>query len=612
MKWLKYSTLPIGIFMLVLSLLAPKVQASTTQYSITNYYNGYYGPDGNLINESSQQATNKIALNGNIILNQGIYAIQYFDINGIRLSGAPFPFPVGTVVTPPSNVYYFALVGWTNDPTYPTNMTQFQQITVSYENLTPTINLDLARSDLSIATSVNMSGDLDDTTGNIANLFIFETDLNTTVTSVEWVTSSSTPQGFIYLDDYGDGSMKQHGIYLWTRGLPSKDTNGYYYIRVQGLYGGVPFDQLATIDVSEIDGSYGTVPSGGDPESFKGSPITINWLDVDTNQPITQSLTAQRYETIVFPSAPPKEGRNFLHWSVTAGGTIANYPINQVQGSETLLNDYNNTLNATTWNFVPVYETLPQYVVTFVDWDGSFISSGLVYQGQPAPLPTNPSRTGWTFTGWEPPVANIQGDITTVAQYTQNQYLVIWVSDGLQQQANNILHGSGLTPPPNTTKEGFYISGWAINGQSINYNEYVVTQPVQLDAVWTNIPTFQVTWRDQDGQTLKIENVNSGLTGTAPTYTPPAGYQFIEWSPDPTLPISGNTTYIAQIEFQGTSPVPSDYNPISDLFGGVIGSSIGAIMTLGTITLFGIQLSAFIYLFISATLIFKIAKAVRG
>jgi len=60
------------------------------------------------------------------------------------------------------------------------------------------------------------------------------------------------------------------------------------------------------------------------------------------------------------------------------------------------------------------------YTVTFVDYDGTVLATATVEAGSSATPPTNPIRTGYTFTGWRPNYTNIYADVTCIAQYTLN------------------------------------------------------------------------------------------------------------------------------------------------------------------------------------------------
>ena len=61
------------------------------------------------------------------------------------------------------------------------------------------------------------------------------------------------------------------------------------------------------------------------------------------------------------------------------------------------------------------------FEVRFVDWNDVLLKSEFVKYGDSATAPANPSRSGYTFTGWSPSTFNnIVSDLTVKAQYTLN------------------------------------------------------------------------------------------------------------------------------------------------------------------------------------------------
>ena len=66
------------------------------------------------------------------------------------------------------------------------------------------------------------------------------------------------------------------------------------------------------------------------------------------------------------------------------------------------------------------YTASTTYTVRFLDWDNSVISTQTVTRGGSATAPPNPTRDGYTFTGWSGDYTNITADTDIVASYKKN------------------------------------------------------------------------------------------------------------------------------------------------------------------------------------------------
>lgn len=96
--------------------------------------------------------------------------------------------------------------------------------------------------------------------------------------------------------------------------------------------------------------------------------------------------------------------------------------------------------------FAGFAEYLREYLVTFVDWDGSTIDIQYVPYGGSASAPVNPEREGYTFTGWDKDFSHVEGDMVITAQYEQNStpitYTILFVNwDNALLQTLNITEG---------------------------------------------------------------------------------------------------------------------------------------------------------------------------
>ena len=552
MKWLKYSTLPIGIFMLVLSLIAPKVQASTTQYNYSFQDNTYYGTANQASSLTAINTTTPITIQySSIILSSNDYNLIFFyDNNGNELTTLDYrnsSTPSTLIITVPQNSVTFTLVNdlrsqYSNRPL----LADFKNIVISYNSPAPTttdINnitwLENTKVDIANGTVTTNSAyrttELIDVSTYI-NLKLSDNQASGTYT---WTWLSVYDSNYNYVGVVHPSNASSQDL-LWQsatflqsslRSNPNVvlDLTNYDYIRINQYVNNTDTDLWPNISPTFA------VTYGNDISINTNIGLYTITFNDHLNQQVAQYTVVENANLSSLKSnteanLPPREGYVFNGWDPDLNVATANA-----------------TLTAQ-------WQELIYYEVTFLDYDNSFIASVLVQQGQQATLPPTPLREHYVFSHWEPPVADVQGNITTVAQY--------------------------------------------------------------------NPATYQVTWRDQQGNTLKIETVQYSGVATAPNYTPSEGLVVNGWLdndlPLPQVPlqspiqIDSNKIFVVSLATAPESPIPSDYSPITDLLGGVMGASVGAIMTLGTINLFGIYLYQLIFLFIGTTLTLWILKAVRG
>lgn len=138
-----------------------------------------------------------------------------------------------------------------------------------------------------------------------------------------------------------------------------------------------------------------------------------------------------------------------------------------------------------------------QYTVTFVDYDGTILSTAIVNSGSNAAPPSAPSnRVGYTFVSWDHSYNNITSDTEIVAVYEINQYTVKFVNpDGsIIETVSCVEHGTTISPPEPvgvrfnwSTAKGYRFTGWMgwdstqpIVGDMIIIAEYVeeITEPI--------------------------------------------------------------------------------------------------------------------------------------
>ena len=126
------------------------------------------------------------------------------------------------------------------------------------------------------------------------------------------------------------------------------------------------------------------------------------------------------------------------------------------------------------------------YTVTFVDFNGSALVTDRVFYGDAATAPANPTRDGYAFTGWDREFDNVTRDLTVTAQYTIITYTVTFVDfDGTVLETQEVPYGGAAQAPADPTRDGYTFTGWDITFDPVT-SDLTVTAlyeliPVQVD-----------------------------------------------------------------------------------------------------------------------------------
>ena len=82
--------------------------------------------------------------------------------------------------------------------------------------------------------------------------------------------------------------------------------------------------------------------------------------------------------------------------------------------------------------------TTTKYTVVFKNYDGTVLKTEEVESGKSATAPSNPSRDGFEFTGWDTDFSNVTSNIVVTAKYTENSDPTIQVSNVTAQAGATI------------------------------------------------------------------------------------------------------------------------------------------------------------------------------
>ena len=180
-------------------------------------------------------------------------------------------------------------------------------------------------------------------------------------------------------------------------------------------------------------------------------------------------LEVGRNKTVAKPNDPTKSGYKFVGWYL--GNNEYNFNT-KVTGNITLKAKWEKyysvsfDLNGGTGNFNTVN----------------------VVAGSKLEKPNDPTRTGYTFTGWTLNGSSydfnktVNSDIKLTANWKINSYTVKFDTDGATNINDQIIkYKEKVIKPNDPTKIGYTFTGWTLNGSSYDFNREV-TENIILKA----------------------------------------------------------------------------------------------------------------------------------
>jgi len=299
---------------------------------------------------------------------------------------------------------------------------------------------------------------------------------------------------------------------------PSTDVVGtlYYYVVVTNTNTTVNGTQTATAtsDVVSVVVNAALTP-------------TVTSVTVDPATIDVQKGETQQFSVVVGVLGGASEA---VTWSVSGDVTIST-GTTIVDGlltvatdetattlTVTATSDFDDTKFATatvTVKDVPVTQTT--YTVTFVDYDGTTVlKAETVNEGGTATAPANPSRVGYTFTGWDKTFANVTGNLTVTAQYTIKTYTVTFsVNGGSAVTQQTIAHGGTVAEPTVPTRSNYVFNGWykeSALATPWNFTVDEVTAATTIYAQWLAGTVHDITLTPGSGAPVTATLISGTLT----------------------------------------------------------------------------------------------------
>lgn len=293
-------------------------------------------------------------------------------------------------------------------------------------------------------------------------------------------------------------------------------------------------------------GSGATAPSNPNRNGYTFAGWDKAFTNVTSNLTVTATFTPNTYTVTLNANGGTIVSGNVTQYTVGTGATL---PTNVTKTGHTFAGWYaNEDLSGNPVSAIGTSEygnktywakwTVNTYAVT-LRTNGGTINRGNVTSytfGNGATLPTDVTRTGFSFGGWFAAsdfsgdriydiAPDATGDKTFYAKWTSEFTVTFEDYDGTVLKTVTVPSGGDATPPDDPVREGYDFDRW--DGDYTN-----VTSDRTITATYA-VKQLTVTFKDFDGTTIGTpQTVNWGSAAAAPTPPTHTGYTFTGWSRD--------------------------------------------------------------------------------
>ncbi len=197
---------------------------------------------------------------------------------------------------------------------------------------------------------------------------------------------------------------------------------------------------------------------------------------------------------------------------------------------------------------------IKRYTITFNTNGGSEIEPIEQEFGTAITAPNDPTKTGYTFAGWDKtiPATMPAEDVTITATWNPISYTVTFNANGgtCETASGTVTFGSAYGTLPTATREGYTFKGWytaAIGGTEVTSETTVATaNDHTLYAQWT-INQYTITFDTDGGSAIDPITQDYGTAIIAPAAPTKEGYTFAGWDAEiPAAMPAGDVTITAE------------------------------------------------------------------
>ena len=250
-------------------------------------------------------------------------------------------------------------------------------------------------------------------------------------------------------------------------------------------------------------------------DSTGGSEVIEKTMDVTYGEPLGDM------------PVPRREGYVFLGWyDAIVGGKC--YGGSDGNGTSAYDKDENITLYAQ-------WMEAPDCTVRFETDGGTMTGPTEVLHKTNTPIakPDNPTKPGYTFTGWYTDLTYTQlwnfddwvtGEMMLYAGWKVNRYTITFdTAGGSKIDSITQDYGTAITTPANPTREGYTFIGW-----NREVPETMPAENVTITAQW-KINQYTITFDTAGGSEIDSITQDYGTTIATPANPTREGYTFMGW-----------------------------------------------------------------------------------
>jgi len=336
---------------------------------------------------------------------------------------------------------------------------------------------------------------------------IIETDTSSNVANngTEVTSNGGVPNGRTIKVGFTRCVFPAPGVAPFDSRLNYDWTSSNLSVATISIYGTINALSAGTTTITGVYKSDPSITGSIEITVYNTKLYTVNWYDGIT---LLKTEQVDENKSASPPTPPIKEGYTFKQW-------------------DKLYSSITSDLDIYT-----VYEKT-KYTILWYDGTTLLKSEEVEYLSSATP-PTNPSKTGYTFSSWDKSYSSITIDLSIYAIYEINKYTVEWYSEGILLKSEEVEYLSNATPPTNPSKTGYTFSSWDKSYSNITNN-------ITINALYT-INSYIVNWYNGE-ELLKIESIVYLSSATPPIIPTIEGYTFSMWSVDYTSIIEDTNIY---------------------------------------------------------------------